>query len=99
MKEFPSSLDIGSINHFVVDPTGSSSSLQAGLLNQITTVFCTVEIVIWGNIFVFAAALVVVVLCDRAILLVMFFPLLFLLRKKFCTFLYASSSNTKSSNS
>ncbi len=97
MKEFPSSFDIGSINHFVVDPTGSSSSLQAGLLNQITTVFCTVEIVIWGNIFVVAAALVV--LCDRALLLVMFFPLLFLLRKKFCTFLYASSSNTKSSNS
>ncbi len=49
MKEFPSSFDIGSIIHFVVEPFDRASSLQAGLLDQITTVFCTVEVCNLGN--------------------------------------------------
>ncbi len=84
MKEFPSSFDIGSIIHFVVEPFDRASSLQAGLLDQITTVFCTVEVCNLGNRMVLLLYLLLLplLLCfaiGRALILVLFLPLLFLL--------------------
>ena len=74
---------IDCINHFVVEPTGRASFLQAGLLNQITTVKT------W---FVVAAAIVVLwrffLFCSC--------PQLFslLLRKKFWMFLFPIVSSS-----
>ena len=73
IKLLSKKVHIDCINHFVVEPTGRASFLHASLLNQITTVFCTVEIVIWGKTWFFVAA-ALVVLCDRALLLILFLP-------------------------